>query len=209
MSDWAARFEGCATSHISDAMARLPGSTRLRPLHRGGRLLGPAFTVRTRSGDNLWVHQALRVLQPGQVLVVDGGGDTSRALVGEILKRIAQQRGCAGFVVDGAVRDVDAFAGNDFPCFARAVTHRGPYKNGPGELAVPVTIDGMLVQPGDVVVGDADGVVVVPLAQAAGVAEQARAIVNAEAATLAQVAAGTYDDRWLDGALAAAVPVPR
>ena len=127
MNDIASLFRGCATSHISDTLGRLPGTTHLRPMHRSGALLGLALTVRVRSGDTLIIHKALQHLQPGQVLVIDGDGDSRRALVGEIMKRVAQARGCVGFVVDGAIRDLDAFAADDFPCFARAVTHRGPY----------------------------------------------------------------------------------
>ena len=100
-------------------------------------MLGTAFTVRTRPGDNLAIHQALELVGPGDVIVVDGGGDETRALVGEIMKTIAQYRGAAGYVIDGAIRDADAIADDDFPCFARAAIHRGPYKSGPGE--VPTT----------------------------------------------------------------------
>lgn len=195
-------FRGCATSHISDALGRLPGTTRLRPMHRGGALLGLALTVRVRSGDNLIIHQALRQLRPGHALVIGGDGDTSRALVGEIMKRVAQSRGCVGFVVDGAIRDLDAFARDDFPCFARGVTHRGPYKNGPGEIEVPVAIDGVVVNPGDIVVGDGDGVVVVAPAVALSVAAAAREVGRKEASLFRSITEGTYDDRWIDTTLA-------
>ena len=195
-------FRGCATSHISDTLHRLPGTTGLRPMHRGGPLLGVALTVRVRAGDNLFVHKALQRVRPGHVLVIDGDGDTRRALVGEIMKRVAQSRGCAGFVVDGTVRDLDAFAADDFPCFARAVTHRGPYKNGPGEIDVPVAIDGLIVHPGDIVVGDGDGVVVVPPARAESVAAAAHALAAKEAAVMQTIADGSYDERWIDKTLA-------
>ena len=136
----------------------------LRQYHRSGRLVGTAFTVRTRPGDNLAIHKALELVGPGDVIVVDGGGDESRALVGEIMKNIAEHRGAAGYVIDGAIRDVAAFAASDFPCFARAVIHRGPYKSGPGEINVPVSIGGSVVSPGDIVVGDEDGVLSFPAA---------------------------------------------
>lgn len=201
MSDIADLFRGCATSHISDSLHRLPGTTQLRPMHRAGALLGLALTVRVRCGDNLLIHKALQLLQPGHVLVVDGEGDTRRALVGEIMKRVAQARGCVGLVVDGAIRDLDAFAADDFPCFARGVTHRGPYKQGPGEINVAVTIDGMIVNPGDIVVGDSDGVVVVPPAKANSVSAAAHEVARREAAILRSIAQGSYDDRWIDKAL--------
>src|SRR2546430_4780937 len=150
-------FRSAPTSVISDNLARLPGAVGLRPFHRGGRLVGTAFTVRTRPGDNLAIHRALELVGPGDVIVVDGGGDETRALVGEIMKTIAEYRGAAGYVIDGAIRDVAAFAASDFPCFARTAIHRGPYKSGPGEINVPVSIGGSVITPGDIVVGDQDG----------------------------------------------------
>ena len=125
-------------SVISDNLDRLPGVVGLQPFHRSGRMAGTALTVRTRAGDNLAVHHALELVKPGDVIVVDGGGDITRALVGEIMKDIALHRGAAGFVIDGAIRDVAAFRASDFPCFARGVIHRGPYKTGPGAINVPV-----------------------------------------------------------------------
>jgi len=103
-----AAFRDVSTATISDCLARMPVLAGLRPFHRGGPLVGTAFTVRVRSGDNLAIHQALEEVRPGDVIVVDGGGDTSRALVGDIMKAIAESRGVAGFVIDGAVRDTAA-----------------------------------------------------------------------------------------------------
>lgn len=206
MSDAQARllaaFEGLPTSAISDCMDRLAGTYRLSPRHGDKPLLGYAHTVRVRAGDNLHIHDALRRVRPGEVLVVDGGGCEERALVGEIMMRVAISRGVAGFVIDGAVRDVAAFRAAGFPCYARAVTHRGPYKCGPGESAAPVVVDGVPVSQGDVVVGDEDGVVFVARERAADIAAAARAKLAAEAQTLAQIAAGAYDERWIEPALA-------
>ncbi len=176
-------FRGAPTSVISDNLARLPGAVGLKPYHRGGKLVGTAFTVRTRPGDNLAIHRALELVGPGDVIVVDGGGDETRALVGEIMKNIAQWRKAEGYVIDGAIRDVAAFAADDFPCYARAVIHRGPYKNGPGEINVPVTIGGSVISPGDIVVGDEDGVVSFPAAGAAALLEAVRAQVAREEET--------------------------
>lgn len=108
-------FWNAPTSIISDNLGRLPGAVGLKPYHRSGRLIGAAFTVRTRPGDNLAIHRALELVGPGDVIVVDGGGDETRALVGEIMKNIAQWRKAEGYVIDGAIRDVAAFAGDDFP----------------------------------------------------------------------------------------------
>lgn len=187
-----AAFRGRAVANISDNMERLFAAHGLRPFHTGGAMAGTALTVRTRPGDNLAIHQALELIQPGHVLVVDGGGDTSRALVGEIMKAIAQSRGCVGFVLDGAIRDADAFAADDLPCFARAAIHAGPYKSGPGEINVAVSIGGMVVEPGDLVVGDGDGVLAIPPGAAPALLEATLRQEAKEAEILRSIAAGTY-----------------
>jgi RraA family protein len=184
------------TSVISDNLDRLAGAVGLRPFHRGGKLVGAAFTVRTRPGDNLAIHRALELVGPGDVIVVDGGGDETRALVGEIMKNIAQWRGAEGYVIDGAIRDVAAFTADDFPCFARAVIHRGPYKNGPGEINVPVSVGGSVISPGDIVVGDEDGVVSFPAAKAASLLEAVRAQVTREEETLKAIREGRYQGSY-------------
>lgn len=152
-------FRGVATSIISDNMARLPGATGILPYHKGGQLIGTALTVKTRHGDNLAIHAALKVARRGDVIVVDGGGDISQALIGEIILTHAESIGVAGFVIDGAIRDVAAIRVSELPCYARGITHKGPYKNGPGSINVPVSIGGLVVHPGDLVVGDEDGIV--------------------------------------------------
>ncbi|RUP16910.1 RraA family protein [Methylobacterium sp.] len=191
-----AAFRDVSTATISDCLARMPVLAGLRPFHRGGPLVGTAFTVRVRSGDNLAIHQALEEVRPGDVIVVDGGGDTSRALVGDIMKAIAESRGVAGFVIDGAVRDTAAFAGSDFPCYARDATPRGPFKTGPGAINGPVCVGGWMVNPGDVVVGDADGVVSFPPGDAAALLDAVRAQAAREAEVLEQIRAGRYDGRY-------------
>lgn len=185
-------FRGVATAMVSDNMSRLPGAVGLRPYHRAGQLIGRALTVKTRAGDNLAIHQAMEVLQPGDVVVVDGGGDISRALIGELMVEIALSRGCVGFVIDGAIRDVGTISKLDFPCYARDVTHRGPYKTGPGEINVAVTVGGMVVSPGDIVLGDEDGVVAFPPHQAEGILKAVRAQEARETAMLVSIRGGYY-----------------
>lgn len=185
-------FRDAPTSIISDNLDRLPGAVGLKPFHKSGRLIGVAFTVKTRSGDNLAIHKALELVGPGDVIVVDGGGDESRALVGEIMKTIAEFRGAEGYVIDGAIRDVGDIAQSNFPMFARAAIHRGPYKNGPGEINVPVSIGGSVISPGDIVVGDDDGVVSFPQSVAAELLEKVNAQIKREADTLADIRAGRY-----------------
>lgn len=196
-----AAFRGIATATISDNLARLPGAVGLRPFHRAGvAMIGRALTLRTAAGDNLIIHQAMDRVTPGDVLVVDGDGDTSRALVGEILVALARSRRAAGFVIHGAIRDSAAIAAGDFPVFARAAIHRGPYKAGPGAMDVPVAIGGMVVGPGDIVVGDADGVVAFPPSQAPALLRAARAQEAREAEILRQIREGRYTGAYAPAA---------
>ncbi len=192
------------TSVIGDVMGgRLIGTTALRSVNRSSvKVCGNAVTVRVRSGDNLLIHKALDLLEAGDVLVVDGEGDTSRALVGEIMMTSATVRGAVGFVMDGAIRDAEAFEEASFPCWSRGISLRGPYKDGPGSINVAVVIGGMLVNPGDVIVGDCDGVIAVPQRLAAEVAELAHAKVRHERETIAAIRAGTYSSAWVDVAIA-------
>jgi RraA family protein len=199
-----ALFEGLPASIISDNLSRMTGTFGLAPYHRPGvQLLGTALTVRTRPGDNLMVHKALQLGRPGDVLVIDGGGTIERALFGDIMKNVAKMRGFTGVVIDGAIRDAAAYREDSFPCYARGVCHRGPYKDGPGEINVPVSVGGMVVLPGDIVVGDDDGVVVIAPAEAKAVAEASRRKAEAEAQTLTSIAKRAYDDAWIDQALKA------
>ncbi|WP_050467850.1 RraA family protein [Herbaspirillum chlorophenolicum] len=194
-------LRGIVVSHLSDNLQRLSGVTGLQRIHRSTKLVGTAFTLKTRPGDNLLIYKALTMMQPGHVLVVDGGGEASNALVGELIMLYAQQRGCAGFVIDAAVRDTAAFYAADFPCYARATSHRGPYKNGPGQINVPVSIDGQVVCPGDLIVGDEDGIVSFPQAGAAGLIDAARKTADNEEAIKAEIANGKVEQAWLDKVL--------
>lgn len=189
-------FRNVPTAVISDNLDRLPGSIGLRPFHRGGNLVGTAFTVRTRPGDNLAIHRALEMVGPGDVIVVDGGGDDTRALVGGIMKEIAEWRKAEGYVIDGAIRDIAAFATCDFPCYARAVIHRGPYKNGPGEINVPVSIGGCVISPGDIVVGDEDGVVSFPAENAVALLDAAHAQIAREEVMIKTIREGRYEGTY-------------
>jgi RraA family protein len=196
-------FVEVQVSLISDNLKRLEGILGLQRYNRQRKLVGTAVTVKLRAGDNLLTYKALSMMSPGHVLVVDAGGITSNAIVGELLLLYAQQRGCAGFVIDGAIRDSAAFAEADFPCFARGVTHRGPFKTGPGSINVPVSIGGQVVQPGDVVVGDEDGIVVFPAADAERVKLAAQRSKAAEAAIRKEILTGEVRQSWMDKLFAA------
>lgn len=193
------RFAGIPVANMSDCMARLPAAgPTVRPMHNGAPLLGVAFTVKTRPGDNLMVHKALDMAGTGDVVVVDAGGDLSNAIVGELMVTHAQRREIAGLVIHGAVRDSDTLRQGAFPVFASGVTHRGPYKNGPGEINVPIAIAGMVIEPGDLIAGDGDGVICVPYDEADQVLTDASAKQNAETQQMSAITSGTSDRSWVD-----------
>ena len=197
-------LRGVSTSIISDNMGRLyAGGPELRPFHDGTPMIGMAITVRARPGDNLMIHKAIDLAQPGDVIVVDAGGDLTNSLVGEIMLNLAIRRAIAGYIIDGAVRDTGALAKASLGVFARGVSHRGPYKDGPGEINVPIVVGGQPVSPGDIVIGDADGILAVPQRDAAGVAELAKAQIQREESILASIADGTVDRSWVDATLKA------
>ena len=157
------RLQTLPSAAIGDVMQRLGVMhSDIKPVWRGAALVGRAFTVWTRAGDNKTVHEALEKIHENDVLVINGEGDVTRALIGELIGRRAQIRGAAGFVIDGAVRDASGLADLGVPVFARAVTPAGPYRFGPGHIGVPISMGGVTVMPGDYIVGDEDGVVVIP-----------------------------------------------
>jgi RraA family protein len=196
------QFRTIGTTIIADAMGRFHTMNGIRHYNNpGARLIGTALTVRTIIGDNLMIHKAIDMAQPGHVIVVEGGGDVTRALLGEIMCRIGQKRQIAGFVVDGAIRDAEAIRQMGFPVFAKGVNPAGPYKEGPGQINVGISCAGTAVHPGDLIVGDDDGVVVVPYENAAEVLLQARKICDYEEEMLRQIEAGTLDRSWVDQTL--------
>ena len=137
-------------------------------------LLGTAITVKAPIGDNLFFHQALDMAQPGDIIVVDGGSGCNRSLAGEIMMRFASKKGLAGIVVDGCLRDWDGIQNLDMPIYAKGVTPQGPFKFGPGEVNTPIACGGQVVFPGDILVGDLDGIVVIRRQDAEAVAEVAQ-----------------------------------
>ena len=190
------------TPHLSDSMERLYASgPQLRPMHKAGKLAGPAFTVKTAPGDNLLVHKALDAAKPGDVIVVDAGGVLENAIIGELMMSRARQRGVAGIVIWGAIRDSAEIAAGTYPVYASGVTHRGPYKNGPGEINVPINMGGMAVNPGDIIVGDADGLVAIPQEQGERILKSAQGILAKETAAMKEIEAGTVDRAWVDKSL--------
>ncbi len=200
-----AAFAGLPAAAIGDAMSRNIGTVGLRQYHArlDTTMCGPAVTVRVRPGDNLMIHKALMMVQPGDVLVIDGGGDVSQALVGGLMRTTCVAKKIAGLVIDGAVRDLCEWAEDGMPIFARGHTHRGPSKDGPGEINVPVCVAGLVVQPGDLVVGDADGVIAIPAAEAAEVLKKTRAHLDKEAVIRETNRSGTADPERFNATLRA------
>lgn len=201
--EWVNKFRDIPVANISDVMSRMTaGGAALRPMHAGGVLAGPAFTVKTRPGDNLMVHQALIMAEPGDVIVVDAGGDLTNAIIGEIMLATAQRKGLAGIIIHGAIRDYGEISKARFPVYAAGITHRGPYKDGPGEINVPVSFGGMVIQPGDLVLGDEDGCLCIPQAEVATVYADALAKSDAEVKMMEDIANDRLDTTWLEQALA-------
>jgi RraA family protein len=161
--DVRAMFAEFGVADISDHLNRLYGvEAAIRCLSGEGRLIGPATTVKCYPGDNLMVHKALDIAKPGDILVVDAGGLRHNAVLGDTISMKARHRGIAGVVIDGYVRDLDAIRQLDFPVYARGETLIGPLHRGPGEINFPVCCGGVVVNPGDVVVADLGGIVIVP-----------------------------------------------
>lgn len=202
-ADIVARFRTLPVANVSDSMWRMAAAgPTLRPMHAGGVMAGPAFTVKTRPGDNLMIHKALDIAEPGDIVVVDGGGDLTNALIGEQMTAYAELRGIAGIVINGAIRDSDALRNSPFPVYAAGITHRGPYKDGPGEINVAIALGGMVIEPGDLILGDGDGLVAVPFDQVDEIAAATEKKNKTEDENLAGMRAGTLPDRaWVDETL--------
>lgn len=197
-----AEFAKLPVANVSDSMARMTAAgPTLRPMHTAGGMAGVALTVKARPGDNLMLHKAIDMAVPGDVIVVDAGGDLANALMGELMLAYAIKKGVVGFVLNGAIRDLDNFRATNLPTYAAGVTHRGPYKDGPGEINVPVAIDGMVIHPGDIMIGDSDGVLCVPIDGAEEILKSTQAKSEAEIKQMAAIEAGTNDRSWVDRAL--------
>jgi regulator of RNase E activity RraA len=196
-----ARFGAFDTPSISDRMNRL--YTMAPAIHNLTddrlRILGPACTVKVYPGDNLMVHKALDIAQPGDVVVIDASASTMTAVLGDLVSTKARHRGLAGFVVDGLIRDLAGIrALGDFPVYARGVTPTGPLHRGPGEINYPVSAGGIVVDPGDIIVGDLGGVVVIPQEIAGELIERLESSAAKESDYVAAVARGDFSNDWVD-----------
>ena len=165
-------------------------------------MVGPAYTVKARAGDNLALHAALNLCGEGDVLVVSNEGDDSRALMGEVMMAYLMcTKKVAGIVLDGPIRDIDEMGKWDFPVYCTGFTPGGPYKDGPGEINVPIACGNISVNPGDIILGDPDGVIVIPRRDAAQILEAAKAFQAADEKKLAAAKDGTANRSWVEKSL--------
>jgi len=181
---------------------------RIRALAPGMRLGGAAFTVEVRPGDNLMIHAALVLAQPGDILIIDGKNDTAHALMGELMCAHAAAAGIGGVVIDGAVRDVDTLRKGGMPVFACTFNPNGPTRTQGGRIGHPISVGGVSVAPGDLVVGDDDGIVVIPRQAAAGLLDAAEEKIRSEQRRMQDIAEGRLVYGWLEGALKSAGALP-
>jgi RraA family protein len=194
------------TPAVSDQMNRLHTlNADIRPVTSSRVLAGPVCTVKVFPGDNLMVHKALDVARPGDVIMVDASSSRMTAVLGDLVSTKARHRGIAGFIVDGLVRDLPGIEElGDFPVFARGITPIGPLHRGPGEVNSAVSVGGIVVHAGDVVLADENGVVVVPRDDLVALLGRLGAVEEAERAYVASVAAGDFSNAWVDRVLAEA-----
>jgi len=193
-------FRGVPVANIDDCMNRTAAvDTAIRPLNKTP-LLGTAFTVKVAEGDNLMFHKALDMAKPGDVIVIDANGMTTRAIFGSLMINYCRVRGVAGVIVDGAVRDSDELAAmDDIAIYAKGITPNGPYKNGPGEINTVISFGGQVVRPGDIIVGDGDGIIIIKPEEAEELAEKAQAVVKKEAGILDKILnEHSYVRPWVD-----------
>lgn len=197
-------FGQLPAANVADCMNRSCGMhPRIKQFAKGSTpiVAGPALTVKTRAGDNLIIHQALDIAQPGDILVISNEGTDQRSLMGEIMFTYAKYKKIAALIIDGPIRDVDSIATLGLPIYATGSNPAGPYKTGPGEVNVPISCGEISVAPGDVIVADCDGVIVIPLEDAPGILEAAQKFSAADAAKVTAAANGTANRAWVAKAM--------
>ena len=192
-------FQSLPVANVSDCMSRLFASdASIRPIATiKNTIAGPALTVRTRPGDNLMVHYAIDIAEPGDILVVDAGGDTTNAIMGEIMASMAIKKKIAAIIINGAIRDANEIIKMGLPVYASGITHRGPYKDGPGEINTTISIGGMSITPGDLIVADQDGFLSVPIDDAKDILDKTKEKYSLEQIELNAIEDGSVDRSWV------------
>jgi regulator of RNase E activity RraA len=194
---------GCLTGNVGDSIGRAAAmDSRVKNLADGMKVVGPAFTVRVPPTDNLMIHKALTMIQPGDVLVIDGGGDHSWALLGWLMVSTAIKLRVAGIVADGCVRDAQEIRPSGFPLFCAGLSPNGPFKEGPGEVNYPISCGGQVVRPGDMIIGDDDGVVVLQKEFAKATIDTVYQVIQREENRLKEIADGQVIRPGIDEMLA-------
>ncbi len=197
------QFKDFPVANLDDAMGRTSAlDQNIRPLNKT-RLLGTAFTVKVAQGDNLFLHKAMDLAKPGDVIVIDSLGTTNRAIFGELMASYCKLRGVTAMVTDGCVRDSDELTNwDDMAIYATGITPNGPYKNGPGEIGTEISLGGQVIRPGDILVGDSDGIVVIKPEDAAEVIAKVKEINKKEEKIIETMnTERTYDRPWVDQTL--------
>lgn len=194
-------YKTIPAANICDCMSRLYGvdpEIRLMSNPKDEVMAGVALTVKARAGDNLMIHQALEMAGEGDVIIVSNEGDRSRALIGEVMAEFARcTKKITGYVFDGPIRDVDAISKMDFPIYATGATPAGPYKEGPGEINVPINIGGITVNPGDIIVGDKDGLIAIPKSDARELLKEAVILSQKDSAKVRAAIDGSSNKAWV------------
>lgn len=194
------RFRDIPAANIADCMGRQNAmfpEIRLMTKPGEGNMVGVALTVKTRCGDNLMIHQALDMAGEGDILVIANEQGRERSLLGEIMYRQGERKKLAGIVLDAPIRDSLEIYSGALPLYASGSTPGGPYKEGPGEVNVPVSCGGVSVSPGDIIVGDADGVIVIPRLDGEKILELALAFQQNDRRKLQTAIDGTADRSWV------------
>src|SRR5699024_1957354 len=192
-------YENFATPHLSDNMHRLNGvGSSIFPIHTKKKLLGTAITVKTRPGDNLLVHKAISMGGDNDVIIVDAGGDLNNAIIGELMVRTAKKRGIKGFIINGAIRDSAEIKELNYPVYAKGIVHKGPYKDGPGEINVPIQIGGVLINPGNIILGDMDGIVSVPSEVSKDIVPKVKELIKKEEEMIDSIEKNNLDTTWIN-----------
>lgn len=195
------QFRGMPVANIDDNMNRIAAiDSEIKPVGYKGQMVGCAFTIRVAQGDNLMLHAAMDLAKPGDIIVIDAGGFKERAIFGELMATYMRERGVRGIICDGAIRDYGGLAAlENFQVYARSATPNGPYKNGPGEINVPVVCGGKMVYPGDIVVADDDGVLFIRPEQAEQLIAATKAVEEKEANIMKHILEDkTYIRPWVD-----------
>lgn len=199
------QFKDIPAANVADVMERSCAmNPRIRLLSNPKKpiAVGVALTVKARAGDNLALHAALNMAKEGDFIVVSNEEESTRSLLGMIMiSYLYEFKKVSGIVIDGPIRDIDEIRNLDFPVYGTGTTPGGPYKEGPGEVNVPISCGGISVNPGDIILADYDGVIVIPRNDSEVILEKAKKLKEKDAAKVAESGKGTVDRSWVDKAL--------